>query len=147
MIQRLKALLLDSMFREKHKRRRADFTRERKLQFEDIVVLLLQKGIKSLQLRINEFLGQMIGRNIFSMSGSAFCKARKKLQHTVFQALNAQVVVPTFYEGTYNVWEDMRILAVDGSKVRLPFTEDIKKEFGIKRNQNTVRQLHLYCMT
>ena len=42
---------LKMLFRKKE----TDFTRNRKLTFENMVVLILQKGVKSLQLRLNEF--------------------------------------------------------------------------------------------
>ncbi len=104
------------------------------------MILLLQKGIKSLQLRINEYLDKIHDGALSSLTGSAFSQARKKLHHTVFRELNNRCIVPVFYEGTYNVWDGLRILAVDGSKIRLPLETETEKEFGRKRSANSANK-------
>ena len=140
MIKRIRILLDEPLFVNRHKKRKEDFTRKRKLIFADIVILLLQKGMMSLQLRLNEYLEKMRDKGINSVSGSAFSQARNKLCHGVFKELNTRCVVPLFYTGTYNVWEGRRILAVDGSKIRLPFEENIKEEYGVRKNSNSTRK-------
>ncbi|MCI5118609.1 MAG: hypothetical protein D3913_11770 [Candidatus Electrothrix sp. LOE1_4_5] len=47
----IKSKKLRMKFRKKEK----DFTRERKLTFENMITLMFQKGVKSLQIRLNEF--------------------------------------------------------------------------------------------
>lgn len=57
-------------------------------------------------------------------------QARAKLNPVAFRRLN-DVAVNSFYQGaSYYTWEDHRVLAVDGSRLRLPGTKDITKEFG-----------------
>lgn len=61
----------------------------------------------------------------------AFCKARLKLKHTAFIALNQMAVVETMYEdGDYQTFAGFRISAVDGSKVQLPETNELREAFG-----------------
>jgi hypothetical protein len=95
-----------------------------------MVTLMLVKGGKSLQLSMNDFLPQL-GRTHTTADKSAYSKARRKLKHTVFMALNQEAVVRTMYEdGDYQTLHDFRILAVDGSKVQLPTNAATTKEFG-----------------
>jgi hypothetical protein len=49
-----------------------------------------------------------------------------------------------FYEGTYRVWEGLRILAVDGSWIRLPLTETIREQFGAPQHAAD-REQPEYC--
>ena len=82
--------------------------------------MLLQKGGKSLQLYLNELIPGL-GLPGFSVSNMAYSKARRKLKHTAFIELNQTAVVTTMYEDDdYQTFKGFRILAVDGSKVRLP---------------------------
>ena len=68
--------------------------------------------------------------NIRKATKGAFTQARAKLDPSAFQRLN-EVAVNTFYEqaGHY-VWHDMRVLAVDGTRLMLPNHPSIIEEFG-----------------
>ena len=51
--------------------------------------------------------------------------------HSAFIALNKEGVIDTFYvDGLYKKWRNYRLLAVDGSQVRLPSSEEVKDAFG-----------------
>jgi hypothetical protein len=92
--------------------------------------MLLSKGMKSLQLSLNEFIPKL-KLPITTVTAMAYSKARRKLSHTAFIALNELAVIQTMYEdGDYKTWCGLRVFAVDGSKVRLPFTPAMVKEFG-----------------
>ncbi|MBK8503209.1 MAG: hypothetical protein IPL46_13915 [Saprospiraceae bacterium] len=83
----------------------------------------------SYQREIDRFCKEIIGGDydIRQVSKSALSQARKKLNPWAFQRLN-EVAVESFYEGAeINVWREMRVLAVDGSRLRLPQSEDIAK--------------------
>ena len=64
------------------------------------------------------------------VSAAAFSKARAKLKHTAFIALNQKTVVETMYEHEHERFHGHRILAIDGSKVILPNTDDMRDAFG-----------------
>jgi hypothetical protein len=65
-------------------------------------------------------------------SASAYSQARYKLKHTAFVELNRQAAVETVYgDGDYRRFWGFRVLAVDGSKVALPDTADVRAAFGI----------------
>lgn len=124
------ALLEDETFIARFKRSLTDFTRHRVLTFQTITVLLLAKGMKSLQLSLNEIIPKL-GLAEQTVSKVAYSKARRKLKHTAFIELNWEVVVRTMYEdGDYRTYRGMRILATDGSKILLPTNPETEAEFG-----------------
>lgn len=123
-------MLSDSGFKMDNKLSPNYFTRDRKLTFCSVVMLVLRKSVKSLQNSLNEFFDKL-DSTITTATASAFTQARRKLSHTAFVALNRDCIVPNFYaDGIYKKWNGYRLLAVDGSKVTLPASEEIKNEFG-----------------
>lgn len=92
--------------------------------------MLMSKGMKSLQLSLNEVIPKLDLRQR-TVSNVAYSKARLKLKHTAFVELNQEAVVRVMYQdGDYQTSHDLRILAVDGSQVMLPTTPEIKETFG-----------------
>ena len=69
--------------------------------------------------------------NIRRVTKGAFTQARAKLNPWAFRRLN-QVAVNTFYdEAEYYVWHQMRLLAVDGTRLVLPNHPSVAEEFGV----------------
>jgi len=94
------------------------------------MLLILQKSVKSLQLILNEFT-LSLGFDGLTITNSAYTQARANLRHTAFIELNQKAVVEVMYQDdNIKRYKGMRVLGIDGSKVILPNTEDIKKEFG-----------------
>lgn len=127
-------MALGSMaFIEEHKTSPKHFTRVRVLTFRVICIMLLSKGLRSLQLSLNEIIPKLKLPSI-TVTAMAYSKARAKLRHTAFIALNDGAVVKSMYEdGDYKTLYGLRILAIDGSKILLPTTPETKKEFGTIR--------------
>jgi hypothetical protein len=93
-----------------------------------VVALILRKGVKSLQNWLNEAIEQFGGSPV---SASAFSKARYRLKHTAFIELNRKAVVETLYGSRdYRRYRGYRLLGIDGSKVLLPDSETVRKQFG-----------------
>ena len=104
------------------------------------MLLILQKSMKSMQLVLNEFF-QKLGSTILTASASAYTQSRSKILHTGFVELNKKAIVQTYYEDDdYRKYKGFRLLAVDGSKIRLPNEREINNSFGtIKiKNQSNV---------
>ena len=84
--------------------------------------------MKSLQNVLNE---AMTWLNEPLVTASAYSQARYKLKHTAFIELNQEAVVKTLYsDNDYRTFWGFRVLAVDGSKLLLPDSEDVREEFG-----------------
>jgi hypothetical protein len=108
------------------------FSRDRNLNFKTTVVFI-SGGVKSsLQRELDSFYKEVTGGdfNIRAVTKGAFTQARSKLSHEVFIKLN-QSVNDTFYsEAPYLVWNNMRLLSVDGTRLVLPNHKSVKEEFG-----------------
>ena len=122
----------DDVFANRHKQTSQDFTRNRILTFRAVAVLILTKGMKSLQLSLNEFIPKL-GLLQSTVSRVAYIKAKAKFRHTAFIELNREAVVRTMYEGgpsSYKTLHGLRILAADGSQVILPTNNKTAEAFG-----------------
>ena len=86
----------------------------------------------SIQRELDRFF-QTISRsdfNIREVTKGAFTQARAKLNPWAFERLN-EVAANTFYDGAkYHTWHNMRILAIDGTRLVLPNHSSVIKEFG-----------------
>ncbi|MCK5189689.1 MAG: IS4 family transposase, partial [Methylococcales bacterium] len=143
-----RGLIEDNTFKERHRWSEKDFTRLRVLSFELVLVLVLRNSVKSLQLVVNEAMNWL---NQDPVTASAYSQARYKLKHTAFIELNQKAVVDTMYaDKDYQRFWGYRILAVDGSKIRLPDNDEICEEFGTLTYSNgkdsTIQGEHPYAL-
>jgi hypothetical protein len=135
LIERLRRPLIDPVFWSRHRRRSCDFTRQCVLTFPVLMLLLLQKSLKSLQAHVHEFLWQLAeGTPSLKLSGGALTHARAKLRASAFVELNESAVLATVYDPAHAAlvqrWRGHRLLGVDSSLVRLPRSAAIGKVFG-----------------
>lgn len=134
LIEQLRQRLVASDFCARHRRRGTDFTRQRRLTFPVLMLLVLQKSLKSLQAHLHEFLSQLAGgAHAAGLSGGALTHARAKLRASAFAELN-QIVQATVYEPEHadlvQRWHKHRLLSVDSSLVRLPASRAVGQKFG-----------------
>jgi len=116
--EKLKSNKIKMLFRKSEK----DFTRNRKLTFENMIALILQKWVKSLQLRLNEF-SSRLSNKLETITVSAYVQAKNKISYKVFLHLNLSIIINRYYdlkenEAWYETWNKFRILAIDGSRKR-----------------------------
>lgn len=110
---------------------------------------MLRKGMKSLQLSLNELLPKL---GSITVSNMAYSKARRKFKHTAFIELNQIAVVETMYEdGDYETYKGFRVSAIDGSRVMLPTNDETIETFGtigFNNGQNTQSSegIHSYAL-
>lgn len=98
--------------------------------------MMVTKGTRSLQLSLNRLIPKL-GLDVSTVSNAAYSKARAKLKHTAFIELNKRAVVAVMYEeGDHQTFKGFRLLALDGSDVRLPDDETITREFGTLAYRN-----------
>lgn len=118
----------EEKFKNRHKIGESSFTRERKLGFDKMMTMIMKKSSKSLQNSLNDT--QLELNEDTTISNSAYTQARAKLNYTAFEEF-AQMSAEMFYEdGEYERYQGFRILAIDGSVVTLPNSDDIKQEFN-----------------
>lgn len=127
------------------------FTRQRKLTFERVSVLLLQGAKMAIQQRLNRFF-KALGQTQDVVTAGAFCQARQNLRPEVFLALNREIT-QFFYERLEDTraikrWQGHRLVAIDGSVLNLPNTAETRERFGVQANQSEqtwVQALTSYC--
>ena len=135
LIEQLRHRLVEPSFCGRHRRRDGDFTRQCMLTFPVLMLLLLQKSLKSLQAHVHEFLGQLAdGSGWPKLSGGALTHARAKLRASAFVELNTAAVLATVYGREHAAlvqrWRGHRLLGVDSSLWRLPSHPAVGEKFG-----------------
>ena len=128
----------------KFRMKEQDFTRERKQPFSSALMLMFNFLRKSLAIEIDGFLSYLkggLGRGKDSgFTSSAFIQNRKKINPAVFSHLSG-VIIDNFYtkdNDGLKLWNGFRVLAVDGSRITLPNTTELRKCFGAAKNQSQV---------
>ena len=116
-----------------HRQRPSDFTRDRTLKFDVLVVFVLQMiGGRSLQVGLDQFFGAITGGSAFVrvVTKSALCQARKKLKPSAFSALCALWVRQWLAVAGEQLWHGWRVVAVDGSCLRVPSWRETQDAYG-----------------
>lgn len=109
------------------------------MPFENVFFLLINFLTKSLQAELDNFFKVFLNKEIpvNEVTKGAFSLARKKLNHEAFIELDKDQI-DYFYQNTaYKTWNGLRLLGVDGSIARLPFSAEIVSEYGIHDTSET----------
>lgn len=120
-------------FVDKFKKRNEDFTRDRKLGFTDIIMLLMNMIKKSTQLEIDEFIERFDKKEngeAMGYSKQAFSKARQKLLPEAFVSLNDTFIDNYYADSEFDMYRGYRLMAADGTTIELPNTEETREHFG-----------------
>jgi hypothetical protein len=140
-------LIQDEEFKDRHRTSQKVFTRTRKLYFSLLMVLILRKSVKSLQLILNEF---TLNFDLEPVTNSAFTKARANLKYTAFIELNQKAVVDVMYsDNNIKLYFGQRVIGIDGSKLLLPDSAEITEEFGqisLRPDHPDVKGSHNYAL-
>ncbi len=136
---------MDPSSKEKYRTNEKAFTRERKLSFSLSVLFMLRKSMKSLQNSLNEFFNQIDG-NRTTVTSSAYSQMRKNLSHKIFIDINQKAIIDEIYSDDsddsddsdihLDYYQGLKVLAIDGSQIYLPDSDDIRSEFGVIKNKN-----------
>jgi hypothetical protein len=127
--------LLSSELRENCKLQQQDFTRNRSLTFTNLTVFIINFVKKSLQLELYSFADFF---NISSVSKQAFSKARKKLSPMVFTLLNRKLLEEFYTDNEFKTFKGFRVLAIDGSTLRLPHNVELYDFYGSDYHESSV---------
>ena len=132
-IQTTRQLIHDPLFCHQHRANDKCFTRHRRLTFMNVVTLLLQKTVRSIQTHLNDFFASITSDSP-TITPASWCEARLKLRHTAFLELNRRAILNVVYGGQSDFavrrWKGHRLLAIDSSLIRLPNREALGTEFG-----------------
>ena len=112
-----------------------DFTRNRKLSFVKLVGFLLNFTSKSLQLDLYSF-ADFLDED--SLTKQALSKARRKLSAMVFCLLNERLIIATYSDNIVKTFKGLRVLAIDGSTMRLPKNTELYDHYGKDLGETSV---------
>lgn len=136
LVTKARALLHDAGFLARHRRTPNAFTRQRLLPLPVVMLLILQKSLKSIHRHLHEFfaLWPHAARPPQTPSKGAWTQARAKLSHTASIELNAHAVLTTVdapeHRARLRQWRGRRLLATDSSLARLPDHPDLARHFA-----------------
>ena len=129
----LKQTISSQDFVERHRKNKKDFTRQRKLPFHVLIVFLINFVRSSYQDELDKFFKTICRFDVAKrvVSKAALTKARMKLNFEAFVDLNLQMI--QYFEKHFHprTWFGFRLLAIDGSTVRLPMEKAITEHFGV----------------
>jgi hypothetical protein len=104
---------------------------------------------KSLTIEIDGFVNFIRGKcmPVKTFTQSAFVQARKKIKPAVFKKLS-QTIINEFYtnnDASIKLWKGFRLLAVDGSRITLPITDELEAIYGQTKNQTQTSIVQARC--
>jgi len=120
-------LIFSSVFKGKAKKNAQDFTRNRKISFEELILFMLLSLKCSTQSGLRRFF-TIISKNIV-MKQQSLSEARKKV--TIWAFVSLFRLTATFMtEQCIIKWHNYRVYAIDGTKVALPSDRALLEYFG-----------------
>lgn len=128
----LQLFIHSSDFLEVARRHPADFSRRRCLPVSSLILFLLNQVKGSLQSELNLFFQDLYGFSepIRVITKGAFTRARSKLRPEALSLLLRKLLSFFYQNGDPALWNGFRLLAVDGSTVKLPFIDALAQFFG-----------------
>ena len=124
---RIRKVIFDSSFKKAAKKKKTDFTRNRKMPFEEVMLFMLQSNKCSTQRALRRFFAS-IGKPVF-MKQQSFSEARAKITVEAFVILFKETV-DVMMANCHKKWHDFRVYAIDGSKIALPSDKKLLKHYG-----------------
>lgn len=127
-----------SGFKSKARKSEKDFTRERKIGFVPLVLLVFNMVRKSSQLEIDEFRERFMPESAQSTTYTkqSFSKARQKILPTAFVILNDEFIRTFYADHDYKTYKGFRVLAMDGCVLEVPNTKETQRHYGYVTNQS-----------
>jgi len=136
-LDKIRHLLRSPAFVAAHRVGDRDFTRNRCLNLEVLVAFVLQMiGGRSLQVGLDQFLGSLAGGTGLARiaTKSALSQARRKLKPSALAEVGALWVREWLAVAGEARWHGWRLVAIDGSCVRLPSWGETQHAYGLGPN-------------
>jgi predicted mannosyl-3-phosphoglycerate phosphatase (HAD superfamily) len=132
-INRLRERIKSTDLMEKARERSQDFIRSRKVGFISLLILIMSLLRKTVQLELDEFIGNELSEKNETYTKQSFSEARQKIKPEVFLILNHELL-EMYYSHEYNNYKGYRLLAIDGSKIQLPNNQKTREQYGAIKN-------------
>jgi len=124
--------LTNSDFILKYKNNPSDFTRQRSFTFKSLSLFIISSIQSSIQRELDRFFKSYNHKELSEKfaSQSAFSQARLKIKPDAFAELDDDCIAHFYKNYQIKKWNGFRLIAIDGSEVLLPKTEETIGEFG-----------------
>lgn len=127
----MREYIFSDNLKNKYRKEPRFFTRNRKLPFPYMILLILKSRVGTMQVELHKVYSRIF-KNIKQPTASAFYQNRKKINSNLLKD-----ILDHFNDGFYNkfnegikLFKGLRLLAIDGSKLILPSTEALKEKYG-----------------
>lgn len=118
-----------------------NFTRNRKMSYEDFMLVLLSRRGTTTTMELNNFFKEQDRRDDI-VSKQAFSKQRCNLNPAVFVALNNDYVENIYKDKNIVKHKGYIVTAIDGSAIEIPNTKGLQEEYRCKSTgQSTHRTI------
>lgn len=104
------------------------------MSFVQYILFILQKTGRSLQAALNTFF-QSMGEEPGDYSKQAFSKGRLRIKPEAIWQMFDFTVQQFYTHADFQRLDGYRILAIDGTKLNLPNTEELAQEYGVQTSQ------------
>lgn len=145
LIRTIRDKITTQQFINKSKKSPKDFTRTRKVSFSDMTFMIFSNLGRSIQAGIDTFIVGM-NKDFDTYSKQAFSKGRQRIKPKAFREL-LWTTVKHFYENAdCNTFKGNYVLAVDGSKIDLPYNKQLMEKYGCQKGTNNSIQALASCL-
>jgi hypothetical protein len=132
LIEHLKDIIFSKEFLARNRHSPHDFSRQRKLPFHLLILFLLNFIKGSYQDELDKFFKAINKWDVAKrvVTKVALAKARVRLKFEAFIELNRHLAKFFYDEFDTIAWYGFRLVAFDGSTIRLPHIKEIAEHFG-----------------
>lgn len=139
----IRNIIFSKDLKENSRLNEKDFTRNRKVGFVTLIFMILNMIKKSTQLEIDDFIrefGTEKDRN-FTYTKQSFSESRLKLSPKAFNMLNDGLIQKFYEDNDFKKYKGYRLLAIDGSCMEIPNTEELINHYGYATNSNSNKKV------
>jgi hypothetical protein len=124
----LEQTIFYAIFKNQARKRPTDFTRTRKMTFEELIIYMLFSLKCSTATALRRFFSQ-IGKYDLTMTQQSLSEARQKVNVWAFSHLFGRAV-PIMIKQCRKKWHNYRVFAIDGTKIALPADKELRNYYG-----------------
>lgn len=134
-VEEIKKMVGDYFFKMSAKKSVSNFTRRRKMPFENIIYYSMNLNKKSMVLELDDFIENVLNKKESEISKQAISDARQNIDPEAFALLYKQTVQVAYRDDDFKTYKGYRLLAVDGSAISLYNTKEMREFFGSQSNK------------
>lgn len=123
---------------EKCRKNQKDFTRNRKIQPQDLILFTLNNRGKTLKMELYDFIKEF---NLEEVSSPALLKQREKLNEEVFKDLTKESLIDFYgkFKNEVKTIKNYLLFAIDGSTCEVPNTPETRERYKSLNSSDDTR--------